>query len=85
MAGKPLKIKKCFKPHKKLIFTKPEGMSRRGRPPVRWLESAEQDAQILEMKLEDHSRTQEELRQSGHVWAQVPQKNRVRRFSYLMS
>jgi hypothetical protein len=62
VAGKPLKITKTSTPHKELIFTKPEVTSRRGRPPPRWLDSTEQDAQILEIKLEDHSGTVEAVR-----------------------
>jgi hypothetical protein len=46
-------------PYKKFIFTKPEGTSTRGSPPMRWLGGTEQDAQTLEIKLEDHSGTQE--------------------------
>jgi len=58
----------------------------RGRPPTRWLDRTEQAAQILEIKLEDHSGILEQLRQSENDWARVPQKkNNERRFNYMMS
>jgi hypothetical protein len=70
VAGKPLKITKTSTPpHKELIFTKPEVTSRRGRPPTRWLDSKKREARILEIKLEDQSEKEEQLRQSEHNWA----------------
>jgi hypothetical protein len=50
----------------------------RSRPPTRWVDSTEQDSQILEIKLEDHSGTQEQLRKSEHDWVQVPQKKNIK-------
>jgi hypothetical protein len=34
-------------PCRKLTFTKPENIRRRGRPSIRWLVSIEQDLQVL--------------------------------------
>jgi hypothetical protein len=34
-------------PCRKLTFTKPENIRRRGRPPIQWLDSIEQHLQVL--------------------------------------